>query len=205
MHHVDRRVELYLTDEAVEKSGRAPVETTPILRRQILPVAGAHVVFRTVMNATPRSPSVDSTNVDREAFDRDGRNQASVGSTGSVTMSAAAGGGSTGSGGFNSRRDSSGRARSSTGHSEAAVGGGQQAAARSRVAAAEFNPFRKQDEKEVRRSIRRRVKRAFLLYNVEVERWRRGWRGYGKGKGSRGGEPHRRTPNATPQPIIFFR
>lgn len=113
-------------------------------------------MFRTATNVIPLSPSSDSTNVDREAFDRDGRNQASVGSTGSAIMgaSATAGGGSVGSGGFNSWRDSSGRARTSTGHSEAAVGGVQQAAVKSRFVAAEFNPFKKQDEKEVRRAIR---------------------------------------------------
>ena len=111
------------------------------------------------MTVLSRSPSSDSTNVDREAFDRDrdGRNQASVGSTGSATISAsaAAGGGSAGSGGFQSRRESSGRARAGTGHSDAAVGGVQQAAIKSRALAAEFNPFKKQDEEEVRRPIRR--------------------------------------------------
>lgn len=90
------------------------------------------------MNAIRRNPSSDSTNVDREAFDRDGHDQAaSVGSTASVTMSAV----------------------------------------KTRVAAAEFNPFKKQDEKEVRRSRMRRGKACSAP--GEVEKWR----------GSRG-EPH---------------
>lgn len=133
-------------------------------------------VFRTALNVIPCSPSSDSTNMDREAFDRDrdGRNQASVGSTGSATMSVAAGGGSAGSGGFQSRRESSGRARTGTGHSDAAIGGVQQAAIKSRVLAAEFNPFKKQDEKEVRRAIRcwgRTLRAAVSCRGGKMESW----------------------------------
>lgn len=125
---------------------------------------GTHTfVFRTVLIAVLCSSSADNTNVDREAFDRDGRSQASVGSTGSATMISATTACSSGSGGFHSRRDSSGRGRSSTGHSETGVGGGQLAAVRSRAVAAEFNPFKKQDETEVGRPLRRGFWAAVLL------------------------------------------
>lgn len=79
---------------------------------------------------------------DGEAFERDGRRQASVESAGSGFGGGGGGGGA--SGGVSSKRGSvTTRSRAGTGISDTGSG------SRGRLAEVEFNPFKKQDEKEV--------------------------------------------------------
>lgn len=89
----------------------------------------------------------------REHFERDGRSQASFGSTGSGGLGQGFGGdrGGSSGGGGPLRRDSIGRARAGTGLSEAGISVSR-SGVRVRTVEVEFNPFKKQDEKEVCRA-----------------------------------------------------
>ena len=86
---------------------------------------------------------------ERDVLDREGRHQAIVGSAGSVGLGVGGGGGG-GIGGSLKRDLGGGGGRTRTGTMVSDAGSGiLRAAGRSRVIEVDFNPFKRQDEKEV--------------------------------------------------------